>query len=155
MTTEKAIKYFEDEVRFCKNAPAGNPVHMTSDWQCALEANEAALKALCEYDLAKRNKAENKETFKKALSTFGEHAQIIKFFEELGEFMDAFCKCIGDRDTVSHVAEEIADVKIMLDQMAVMFGCDEEVEWHGMCKMARLEWRLENAETAVEKKEGN
>ena len=145
MNIEKAIKYFEDEVRFHENAPAGNPVHKTSDWQQSLEASRMALKALHEYDLAQRNKTEHKETFKEALSTFGETAQIIKLFEELGEFMVAFCKCLGDRDTVEHVADEIADAKIMLDQMATMLDCDKEAEWFGMCKIARLEWRLEEA----------
>ena len=46
MNIEKAIKYFEDEVRFHENAPAGNPVHKTSDWQQSLEASRMALKAL-------------------------------------------------------------------------------------------------------------
>ena len=48
MTTEQAIKYFKDEVRFCERAPAGNQVHKTDDWVRALEANRAALEALRE-----------------------------------------------------------------------------------------------------------
>lgn len=48
MKTEQAIKHFEDEIRFCTNAPAGNPVHQTADWVMILEANKAALAALRE-----------------------------------------------------------------------------------------------------------
>ena len=48
MTTEKAIKFFEGEIRFCENAPAGNPVHQTEDWVMILDANKAALAALRE-----------------------------------------------------------------------------------------------------------
>ena len=59
--------------------------------------------------------------------------------------MDAFCKCLGDRGSVNHVAEEIADVSIMLYQMAVMLDCEDEVDWQKMCKLARLEKRIEEA----------
>lgn len=48
METKKAIKYFEDEVRFGERAPAGNIVQQTEDWTLALEANRAALAALRE-----------------------------------------------------------------------------------------------------------
>ena len=48
MTTERAIKHFENEVRFCECAPAGNPVHQTEDWVMILAANKAALAALKE-----------------------------------------------------------------------------------------------------------
>ena len=48
MTTEQVIKHFEDEIRFCERAPAGNPVHQTEDWVLVLEADKAALAALKE-----------------------------------------------------------------------------------------------------------
>ena len=48
MKTEQAIKHFENEIRFCERAPAGNPVHQTADWVMILEANKAALAALRE-----------------------------------------------------------------------------------------------------------
>ena len=48
METKKAIKYFEDEVRFGERAPAGNIVQQTEDWTMTLEANRAALAALRE-----------------------------------------------------------------------------------------------------------
>lgn len=42
MKTEKAIKHFEDEIRFCERSPVGNHVHMTADWVMILEANKTA-----------------------------------------------------------------------------------------------------------------
>lgn len=48
MNTEKAIKYFKDEIRYCENAPALNGCEMTSDWMLTLEASRAALAALRE-----------------------------------------------------------------------------------------------------------
>lgn len=150
MEINKAIEYFEKEVEFCRKAPAGNPVETTTDWIMALEANKAALEALLNCDLARRNKEEGSETCKAALDIFGVEAQIIKLHEEIGEFMEAFAKCLNDRDTVSHVAEEIADVSIMLAQMAVLLDCEKEVEWQRMCKMARLEKRIEDAKKLAE-----
>lgn len=48
MNTERAIKYFEDEIRYCENAPALNGCEMTYDWMLTLEASRAALAALRE-----------------------------------------------------------------------------------------------------------
>lgn len=48
METEKAIKYFEDEIRFCERAPAGNIAHTNADWTRILAASKAALEALKE-----------------------------------------------------------------------------------------------------------
>ena len=47
MKLDRVIKYFEDEIRFCERAPAGN-IAQTDDWVLALEANRAALAALKE-----------------------------------------------------------------------------------------------------------
>lgn len=85
------------------------------------------------------------EIYRAAMDTFGTEAQIIKLFEEIGEFSEAFTKCLGARDMVSHVAEEMADVHIMLDQWAVQLGCTDEVERMKRYKLRRLEQRIEEA----------
>lgn len=87
---------------------------------------------------------ETHEIYRAALDTFGAEAQTKKLFEEIGEFMEAFCKCESGRDKVSHLAEEIADVHIMLDQMAVMFDCSAEMERMKRYKLRRLEQRIED-----------
>ena len=85
------------------------------------------------------------ELYRAVLETFGNERQIRKLFEEIGEFEDAFCKCIDGRDKVSHVAEEMADVHNMLDQMAVMLDCEAEVERQKQYKLRRLEQKIEEA----------
>lgn len=81
--------------------------------------------------------------YRVALEVFGDSRQIEKTFEEIGEFMEALIKCKYGRDKMPHLAEEMADVHIMLDQMAVLFGCAEEVERMKRYKIRRLEQRIE------------
>lgn len=86
------------------------------------------------------------EIYRAALETFGEEAQTKMLFEEMGELMSAICKHARGRDKVAHIAEEIADVQIMLDQMAVLFGCEDEVERQKRYKLRRLEQRIEEVQ---------
>lgn len=81
--------------------------------------------------------------YRAALDTFGAEAQTKMLFEEIGELMAAICQYSRGRDKVAHVAEEIADVRIMLNQMAVLFGCEDEVERQRRYKLRRLEQRIE------------
>ena len=48
MKTEQAIKYFEDEIRFCESAPALNNCQRPGDWLLIREACKAAVEALRE-----------------------------------------------------------------------------------------------------------
>lgn len=88
---------------------------------------------------------ETHEIYRAALDTFGAESQINMLFEEIGELMSAICKHSRGRDKVAHVAEEIADVRIMLDQMANLFDCEAEVERQKRYKLKRLEQRIEEA----------
>ena len=88
---------------------------------------------------------ETHEIYRAALETFGEEKQIIKLSQEIGEFLMAFTQYMEGRDRLSHVAEEMADVHIMLDQWAEHLGCAEEVERMKRYKLRRLEQRIEAA----------
>lgn len=81
-----------------------------------------------------------------ALDTFGAEAQTKMLFEEIGELMTAICQYSRGRDKVSHLAEEIADVQIMLGQMTVLFDCEAEVERQRRYKLRRLEQRIEKVQ---------
>ena len=94
---------------------------------------------------AQMDKESAQAIYRAALDTFGTEAQTKKLFEEIGEFMEAFCKCSAGRDKLSHLAEEMADVHNMLDQMAVLFDCEAEVERQKRYKLKRLEQRIEAA----------
>ena len=45
---ERAIQYFEQEIRFCDNAPALNGCEMTEDWLLTRDACKLAVAALKE-----------------------------------------------------------------------------------------------------------
>lgn len=81
---------------------------------------------------------------RKALEIYGAERQMKKLFEEIGELQEALCKCTDGRDTVQHLAEEIADVQIMLAQMAIIFDCADMVADFKWAKLKRLEDRLAN-----------
>lgn len=78
-----------------------------------------------------------RKTFCAALSRYGAQAQIVMVFEEMAELQDVLCKFLRGRvdgDTLANIAEELADVGIMLDQVA-------EQRAH---KVRRLRERMEN-----------
>lgn len=92
---------------------------------------------------------DNRKVYKDALDTWGAEAQTKMLFEEIGELMQAVCKASrvknwDQRMKVWHnIAEEIADVKIMLDQMEILFDVEDAVEACKEEKIARLAKRLE------------
>ena len=51
-----------------------------------------------------------------------------------------------DGDTLANIAEEIADVGIMLDQMAIEFKVEDAVAEQRVYKVQRLRNRIEHVE---------
>ncbi len=100
-----------------------------------------------------------RKVYKDALETWGAEAQTKMLFEEIGELMQAVCKASRvdnweKRMEVWHnIAEEIADVKIMLGQMEILFDVEDAVEACGQEKITRLAKRLEAAHAKAEEKE--
>lgn len=58
----------------------------------------------------------------KAILTYGKEHQLNKAVEECSEFVDALMKFRDGRDTIDHLAEELADVRIMLKQVEQIYG---------------------------------
>ena len=90
-----------------------------------------------------------RKTFCAALSRYGAQAQIMMVFEEMAELQDVLCKFLRGRvdgDTLANIAEEIADVGIMLDQMAIEFEVEDAVAELRAFKVRRLRERIENDE---------
>ena len=82
-----------------------------------------------------------------ALSCYGAQAQIMMVFEEIAELQDVLCKFLRGRvdgDTLANIAEEIADVGIMLDQMAIEFEVEDAVAGQRAYKIDRLRNRIEH-----------
>ena len=77
-----------------------------------------------------------------ALTRYGLNAQIDMVFEEMSELQKELCKYKRGRPNTTAIAEEIADVEIMLSQMKQFFGIETEVQACRNFKLMRLEERL-------------
>lgn len=86
------------------------------------------------------------EIYKEALRRWGPEAQTLMVFEEMSELQKELCKAARGKDNKREIAEEIADVYIMLGQMILLHKCAEEVEEAKAMKLERLMTRLQVAE---------
>lgn len=82
------------------------------------------------------------EIYKKALDTYGADAQTLMVFEEMSELQKALCKHARGAANRLDIAEEIADVQIVLAQMVMLYHCADEVAAFKRYKLARLEQRI-------------
>lgn len=85
------------------------------------------------------------EICRAALETFGEMAQMAMAVEEMSELTKELCKHRRGRNNVESIAEEIADVQIMLRQLVILFDCKETVDKYRQYKLERLARRVEEA----------
>lgn len=100
-------------------------LYLKSDISVSLDGNDESTIEVSEEEL-----------YKAAVQKFGERAQILVAIEEMSELTKALLKYIrhedfnqGDcDDIVESIAEERADVSIMLNQLAVIFGKNEDAE---------------------------
>jgi len=86
---------------------------------------------------------EERDLYEKVLSKWGVLDQTFMLIEETSELLNAICKLRRDRVNIDDVVTEIADVKIMLEQMEVMFDVESNVEEEKQRKLNRLKARLE------------
>jgi NTP pyrophosphatase (non-canonical NTP hydrolase) len=80
-------------------------------------------------------------TFQAAFERFGEPHQLLVAFEEMAELTKAISKAIrySREGHKTAITEEIADVEIMLEQVKMIFGIDDEdVEMWRLDKIVRL-----------------
>lgn len=91
---------------------------------------------------------------RKAVETFGVEIQQIVAMEELGELIQAISKiarweCSQSEDLeilleyIDNLAEEIADVEIMLEQLKQCHGCHIQVNDHKRKKLDKLKSMVE------------
>ena len=62
------------------------------------------------------------------VGVYGKENQIIKAVEECAELQQSLCNAFTKKANTSLIAEEIADVTIMLEQLKIIFDCSAEVE---------------------------
>ena len=77
-----------------------------------------------------------KEIFNAAIRVFGEEKQERKAIEELGELIVAISHKHFDRE--HNIAEEIADVENVIEQLKIINNCADEVEEIRKAKVERL-----------------
>lgn len=85
------------------------------------------------------------EVLQRALDTYGSAMQIVVVFEEVSELQKELCKYLRGRGSFEHIAEEIADVEIMLEQMKMLFCCTDDVRNERRRKVERLKERLDGS----------
>ena len=83
-----------------------------------------------------------KEILEAALSAYGSEIQRVVAIEELSELQKDLCKSLRGQTDRQHIAEEIADVQIMLEQMMMLYECHEDVAIWRSKKVERLYERL-------------
>lgn len=82
------------------------------------------------------------DVLKEAIKRYGKEEQITVAIEELSELTKELCKAkrgIGHQD---HIAEEIADVRIVLDELMIIYDNRHRVSnWYN-AKLRRLADRI-------------
>lgn len=77
-----------------------------------------------------------------ALIQYGDQKQMIVAIEELSECQKELCKIMRGGEDFSHLAEEIADATIMLEQMRLAFNINDKVCEYMDSKVRRLDENL-------------
>ena len=80
-----------------------------------------------------------------AIGKYGAGTQRFKAMEELAELIRALARC----DDAENVAEEMADVRIMLDQLEIMFENHDRVRQWEFRKLKRLNERTRALGTTI------
>lgn len=75
---------------------------------------------------------------------YGKESQLIKLQEECGELWGAIHSYVKDAFPPCFIAEEIADVSIMIDQVIYLMGLEDEVDEQITYKLRRQIERIKN-----------
>lgn len=98
--------------------------------------------------------------FRKCICAYGTNPQIDVAVEELSELTKALMKwrrAKGAEATKARdgIIDELADVRIMVRQMEILFQCEDDVEKRIDFKVHRQEGRLDIREAADRKRKGS
>lgn len=92
--------------------------------------------------MATYNEESRKVVYNKALSKWGEANQSVVAIEELSECQKEICKQLRGTGNMEHMAEEIADSIIMLEQLQMIFSIGNLVAQYMDAKIERLDSRI-------------
>ena len=89
---------------------------------------------------------EKERLYKKVIDHWGEELQFGMLTEEVGELFQAINRYRRGRTTnTDNIAEEIADVRLMLEQMEFMFNITNSDEWYNK-KLDKLKGQLKRGD---------
>ena len=89
---------------------------------------------------------------KEAIDYYGVDMQLNVAIEELSELIKELCKYKRGQGCEMHIAEEMADVKIILEELEIIFNNKYRVESWYEDKKERLKWRV--TKDSIEKGRG-
>ena len=84
----------------------------------------------------------NNDLYQLVMDRWGADAQLTVVIEELSELAKEVCKIKRNIGNIDHLAEEVADVEIMCEQLRYIFSIDTEVDTWKESKLTRLANRL-------------
>ena len=88
---------------------------------------------------------ERKCVYLDALTAYGTRNQLIVAVEELSECQKEICKFLRGCGDIEHLAEEVADATIMLEQIRLMFNINDCVCNFMDEKIKRLDDRVKGS----------
>lgn len=89
---------------------------------------------------------DERKIFLKAIVHYGVENQKNQAVEEMSELIKEICKANRGMMNPTNVAEEIADVEIMIDQLKIIYSLGDSVDKFRKYKIKRLEYKIENNE---------
>ena len=85
---------------------------------------------------------ERRAVYEDAIHAYGVQLQLIIVLEEMSELQKEICKNFRGNDNRLAIAEECADLTIMLEQLRLIFGINDDVNIQMDLKVRRLAERL-------------
>ena len=86
--------------------------------------------------------AERRRIYTYAIDRWGIKGQLLMVIEEMSELTKEICKSFRGKDNLDEIADETADVLIMIEQMRMILGLDDMIAEHMEAKIRRLAERL-------------
>lgn len=86
------------------------------------------------------------ELYDRLLKLNGQEYQVTVAIEELSELQKELTKYLRSKADIEHIAEEMADCEIVLEQLKKYFNLSKEVETEKKMKIARLTARVHQKE---------
>ena len=83
------------------------------------------------------------DVYLEAIKTFGALPQMVIVMEECSELQKEISKIIREKGNLENLAEEIADVEIMLEQLKLIFTIHNKVTEQKGEKIKRLKQTIE------------